>query len=211
MTKSKNNLILKPGEKLTISGRNGSGKTQFADFIVRRADGYWIILDQKHDDTLEKLAKPVTSFKDVENWLKKPNSKFCVFRPKTSDPEIIDEWIFDLSERSKNIGLYIDELYYVMRNGQAGRGLQGWLTRGRSRKQSFIGITQRPKRVSLFCFSEADFIAQFFLTLVDDRQRIYEFIGRDIVKENPPLRYSFRYYDVKRDELTTFGPITIRK
>ena len=209
MTKSKNNLILKPGEKLTIAGRNGSGKTQFADYIVRRAEGYWIILDQKHDETLAKLSKPVSSFKEVENWIKKPTGKFCVFRPKTADPEIIDEWIFDLSERSKNIGLYIDELYYVMRNGQAGRGLQGWLTRGRSRKQSFIGITQRPKRVSLFCFSEADFICQFFLTLVDDRQRIYEFIGRDVVKENPPLRYSFRYYDVKRDELTTFGPILI--
>lgn len=204
-----NKLRLKPGEKLTIAGRNGSGKTMFADYMVKRADGYWIILDQKHDETLEKLSKPVHSFKEVENWIKKPDRKFCVFRPKTADPDIIDEWIFDLSERAKNIGLYVDELYYIMKNGQAGRGLQGWLTRGRSRKQSFIGITQRPKRVSLFCFSEADFIAQFFLTLEDDRKRVYEFVGRSVVKENPPERYSFRLYDVKKDELTLYGPVPV--
>ncbi len=200
--------IINPGKRLTIAGRTGSGKTQLGEWFVRRSPGFWIILDQKHDESLAKLGIKVYNEKDIYKWLKNPKSKFLIFRPKTTDADAIDEIIFNLSENVKNIGLFVDELMYLQKNGQTGKGLEGWLTRGRSRKQSFIGITQRPKRLSLFTFSEADYIVSMQLTLPDDRKRIFEFVGNPQVIENPE-DFCWRFYDVSRDTLKEFGPVPV--
>jgi hypothetical protein len=70
--------------------------------------------------------------------------------------------------------------------GQAGVGLTSWLTRGRSRRQSFLGGTQRPAWVSRFVFSESDYLSIFSLNLKEDRKRMYEACGREEVMTNPP-------------------------
>jgi hypothetical protein len=127
-------------------------------------------------------------------------------RPKTNDPDVLDSWVDDLHEGWRNVGLFVDELYYLHNHGRAGKGLTGWLTRGRSRGQSFIGCTQRPAWVSRFAYSESDYLATFALNLADDRRRIYEFTGRDEVMEKIPAHY-WRWYDVARDRLDYYGPV----
>ncbi len=196
---------IEPGERMSIAGRTGSGKTTLASWMVRRSPGFWIVLNQKGDAALSRLG-PNLSMDTWELALEKGN-KFAVIQPepdKTIDE--IDGWIYDLSENWENIGLFVDELYYLTSNSRAGPGLTGWLTRGRSRRQSFIGLTQRPVWVSKFVFSESDYLVEMSLALKDDRKRLYEMSGMPQMLEKLPPRY-WRCYAQGADDLVTFGPV----
>ncbi len=193
-----------PGERVIIAGRTGSGKTIGAVWLLSRSPGCWLVLDRKYDKAFENIGPTVGLNCDYDNLWKE--NRILIVRPETSDPGELDAWIQRVSERWQHIGLLIDELYYVHTNGRAGDGLVGWLTRGRSRQQSFIGCTQRPAWVSRFCFSESDYIVSYTLNLADDRKRMYEFTGRkDMLQKT--RRYKWAWYDVARDKLTRFGKV----
>ncbi len=193
-----------PGERVIIAGRTGSGKTVGSLWLLSRSPGLWIILDRKYDNTFDGVGPVVGLDTNYEKlW---EENRVLVVRPETSDPAELDKWIGVISERYQHIGLLVDELYYVHSNGRAGDGLVGWLTRGRSRGQSFIGCTQRPAWISRFCFSESDYIVSYTLNLSDDRKRMYEFTGRkDMLQKTK--RHKWSWYDVSEDRLTRFGKV----
>ncbi len=195
---------INPGQRAIVSGKTGSGKTTGAVWLLSRSPGCWLVLDRKYDALLGKLGLHVGLNSDYEKAWKK--SRILIVRPETSDPEILDDWIAHISETWNNVGLLVDELYYIHSAGRAGDGLIGWLTRGRSRGQSFIGLTQRPAWISKFCFSEADFIGAYSLNLVEDRKRIFEFTGRDEVMAKLGKHF-WQWYDVSNDQLATYAPI----
>ncbi len=196
-----------PGKRVIISGRTGSGKTVGATWLLSRSPGCWLILDRKYDALLGELGPQVELGDNYDKlWAE---NRVLVVRPTTSDSTELDDWIGHVSERWQHVGLFVDELYYIHKNGQAGNGLTGWLTRGRSRGQSFIGCTQRPAWVSRFCFSESDYIATYALNLADDRKRMLEFTGHpDMLKKF--RRYRWGWYDVANDKLTKYGPVPIQ-
>jgi hypothetical protein len=201
------------GKRGVVVGRTGSGKTQWARWELIRSPGSWLILDMKNDDgfndcliltELPSIEKIIKTFKKLKEDKQTP---WIVLRPKiVNDPGLIDNWIWYIHEGMTNVNLYVDELYYIHENGRAGSGLTGWLTRGRSRKQSFLGGTQRPRWVSNFVFSESDYFSIFDLNLLQDRKRIHEFIGRDEVLTNPG-QYKWRWFDISKNKLLTFGPV----
>lgn len=193
-----------PGKRALIAGRTGSGKTVGATWLLSRSPGYWLVLDKKHDELLGSIGPHVGLESNYsEAW---KTSRVLIVRPETSDPKVLDAWIGNLSENWERVGLYIDELYFVHIQGRAGDGLVGWLTRGRSHKQSFIGLTQRPAWISKFCFSEADYLGEFSLSLQDDRKRMYEFTGKpEMLIDLQPRAWN--WYDVSRNRLTRYGPV----
>mgnify|MGYP001626164303 CR=1 FL=1 len=193
------------GERMAIAGRTGSGKTTLASWMVRRSAGFWIVLNQKGDASLSRLGPNLT----MDTWedALDRGAKFAVIQPEPERTiEEIDDWIYALSEEWENIGLFVDELYYLTSNSRAGPGLTGWLTRGRSRRQSFIGLTQRPVWVSKFIFSESDYLVEMSLALKDDRKRMYEMSGMSEMLEKLPARY-WRCYRQGSDDLVTYGPV----
>ena len=171
-------LTIQPGKRCIVAGRTGSGKTTLAHAIVKNSPGVWIALDTKRDPFFKRFKKHLPELEmpsKIFRWWR-PHQKIIVVKG-SSDATANDEWIEELFLSYENVGLWIDELYMVTPPAMQGQGLSRWLTQGRSLKDSFIGLTQRPAWVSRFCFSEADEVIGFNLTLDDDRKRMVDMTG----------------------------------
>lgn len=205
-------LIL-PGKRVTIAGRTGSGKTTLGNWLAKRSPGHWLILNPKHTKGYNSLPGVQTIYGVNQKKIEKSllQNKFTLLNPTgaESTPENLDLIVHWLHMNYENVGLICDELYTLHRRGDAGEGLIGWLTRGRELGQSFIGLTQRPAWISLFCFSEADYLAEMDLTLKKDRQRFYEFTGRpDSLMRLEPRRWL--WYEAETDELRKYGAVPMK-
>ena len=194
---------IEAGKRCILVGRTGNGKTTLAYKLMLNSPLHWIVLDCKNDERFDKFRSY-----DIVDKLRF-EGKFTVVRPSPhflSDRKALDAWIFALSETYEQVGLFVDELMYVTLNSAAGAGLTGWLTRGRSRKQSFLGCTQRPARVSMFVFSEADYLINLGVTHKDDQQRLSDITGNREFSTKPP-RFHWHYYNVADDSVTKFAPV----
>lgn len=199
--------FLKPGSRTTLCGKTGSGKSTIAITMLRKSRQKWILIDPKADDKIATLNPAVIhslKLADVQRAWKEGYQYVAIQPPPQTKPLDIDAFILDAYENLTNFGVYIDELYYIHNAGRAGDGLTAILTRGRSDKITYLGATQRPAWISLFCLSEADYIAQFKLQLENDRKRIYSVTGEAVMLNNPPAPYSFYYYDSPGDSLRYF-------
>lgn len=193
------------GKRALILGRTGSGKTAGAVWLLSRSPGKFFVLNAKHDELMTKIGPQVELDRaSILEGLKK--SRVVVCNPKTTSQESFDDLIGELGETTKNLGFCCDELLYLHKgNGQAGPGLLGWLTRGRSRGQSFIGATQRPAMISQFCYSEADYYMVYHVPLRKDQLKIDDFSRRGVSRDRGP--YQWGWYDVGADKLQEYGPV----
>lgn len=205
--------VIRPGKRATIAGRTGSGKTTLANWLLKRSPLHWIILNPKHTAGYAALPGVKTihgiKLKEIEKSISE--NKFTLVNPGIGEatPETLDLVIQWLHDNYTNVGLCCDELYTLHQGGQAGPGLIAWLTRGRELNQSFVGLTQRPAWLSLFCFSEADYLGEMDLMLKKDRQRFYEFTGREeSLKRLPPRKWL--WYEAESDTLNRYGEVPIK-
>lgn len=205
---------IRPGKRAMFAGRTGSGKSTVACWWLNRSPGHWLILNPKWTAAFNGLpdSNVVDSLdlNKIEKSLEK--YRFTIVNPQSSQssPDVLDALIMWLHESFTDIGLCVDELYAIHKNGIAGEGLIGWLTRGRELRQSFLGLTQRPAWLSKFIFSESDFVGGMSLALEADRKRMYEITGRQQFMEKLPPR-EWLWYDVEADHLRKFGPVPLIK
>lgn len=213
MAKS-NHPVINPGKRCVAAGRTGSGKSTLAKWLLQVSPGHWVILNPKNTRAYDSLPDSVDIDGIDISKIKKAieDHRFVVVTPKSNQlsPEVLDLFINWIHSEYTNIGLCIDELYAVHKNGVAGEGLVGLLTRGRELKQSFFGLTQRPAWLSKFLFSEADYIIGMSLNLESDRKRMYEFTGRRSFLEKIP-EHEWLWYDVAKDHMRAFNPVPIAK
>ncbi len=205
---------LNPGQRAMLAGRTGMGKSTLGCWLLKRSPSHWLILNPKHTKAYASLedANIITKLDMGKIEKSLSEHQFTVFNPGNEDSsvEVLDAIVEWLSEAYTNIGLCCDELYTMHKgNGQAGAGLIGWLTRGREKKQSFLGLTQRPRWISQFIFSESDFIGSLDLTLNEDRKRMGDLSGNDYFM-NRLEKYHWLWYDVAGDNLRKFGPIPVK-
>ncbi len=197
------------GKRAVVLGRTGSGKTSGALWLVSRSPGPWVMLNVKYDEAMTKCGPDCAM--DVGAIIKAhAKHRVVVVHPETFDQATLDDFVFELAESRHGCGLCVDEMLYLSKgNGQAGPGVMGWLTRGRARKQSFIGCTQRPANVSNYIYSEADYYMLYNLKLEKDWQRITEFTGRPDLKRER-VNHCFAWYDVSEDRKTEFGAVPMQ-
>jgi energy-coupling factor transporter ATP-binding protein EcfA2 len=181
-------LALKPGTRSIVCGRTGSGKSTFAVYLLRRSRQKWILINPKDDDKIRTLQPARVVGFDAEKiraaWA--AGYQFVSVVPELGDGfEAVDYLIQEFFESTANWGLYIDELYFAMKNGRCGKGLQAVLTRGRSDNITFFGATQRPAFVCGFCFSESETVYMLQLSMESDRKRVYSFVGNKRALTNP--------------------------
>lgn len=188
-------------ERQTIVGPTGSGKTVFAAWeLARRSINTkpWVILDYKIDPLLNEID--YANHVDMDFTPKKPG--LYIYHP-IPDPDTngVEDLLWRLHER-ENIGLYLDEAYML----RSSRAYEALLTQGRSKHIPIISLCQRPARISLFTFSEAEYLQIFPLRMKKDIDRVQEFTDDQIncAAGLPPF-YSY-YYDVKRRVAMTFKP-----
>jgi hypothetical protein len=200
------------GERLSLSGRSGSGKTYLARWFMARSALKWVVLDTKHDPSFDRpyLREGLLPYKDiVKVWADNP---VCIVRPSPTEnrPKNMDAYLGGLHDAFENFGILIDECYQVSFGPHPGEGMTAVLTRGRVRRQACIMGAQRPAFIPKFIFSEANYFAVMSLNMIEDRERVEDYIGNEAVLEKLPPRKWF-WYDVADDQLKRFGPVTINQ
>lgn len=205
---------LTPGTRTIVAGRTGSGKTSLARFLMQeRSTQHWVILNPKHTAGYDQLpdAKVLNGWDGKKFDRSIAEHRFTVinFKPQELNADFMDSVLLYIHETYDNIGIGADEMYYLHKFGEAGDGLIGVFTRGRERKQTFLGLVQRPKRISLFAFSEADYIVSMALNLETDRKRMVESTG-DTRFINGLPKFHWRWYTVDADRSTLFGPVPLK-
>jgi hypothetical protein len=189
--------------RIAVIGRTGSGKTVFGIWLLgEQLKGPWAhmpvtIFDYKHDKLIAKLgAKPI-------RITDKPPTKpglYLVQPNPDSDNEAATQYLMRVWAQEEH-GIFIDEGYMF---GQHNRGFRSLLTQGRSKRVPMIYLSQRPVRMDLFAFSEADYFAVFNLNDKKDRIRVNEYT--DLPVNYKLAKHCARWYDVSEDQAVTFSP-----
>jgi hypothetical protein len=199
--------ITLPGSqnRTAIVGSTGSGKTQFAVWLLSTRDFHlrpWVIIDFKRDKLIADIGAQEISIRGrppIEPGL-------YIARPLPNiDDEFVTRFLF-LCWEQENIGIYIDEGYMVKLRNPA---LTACLTQGRSKRIEMMILCQRPVWVDKFVFSEASYFVLFNLTVKDDRKHISNFVP-DVQFGLLP-KYHSLYYDVEAQRAVTFSPVPSRE
>lgn len=191
-------------QRATVIGRTGSGKTLFGYWLLANArfdEQPWIIVDYKHD----KLIGRSDRIREIGLNEKLPRHPgVYVVRPHPVDQETeVENWLWKVWT-NENIGLWIDEGYSLPSNSKA---FQSILVQGRSKHLPVITLTQRPRWISRFVFSEADFYAYFTLNHNDDIKEVQRMIGDGIDLSETVPRFHSRWYDVGENSVFHMKPV----
>lgn len=202
---------IEAGKRAVLAGRTGSGKTTVANWLIKRSDYHWLIINPKWTAGYKNLPDSNIirgiNIKKIEKSL--AEYQYTIINPDGAEntPETLDALIDYFHSSYEGIGFLIDELYSLHKNGRAGAGMVGLLTRGRELKQSFLGLTQRPSWLSAFVFSESDYIGAMSLTMKKDRQKMYENTGNEYFLSIDLEPREWLWYDVAGDELVLYGAV----
>lgn len=183
-------IALKPGERGVVIGQTGTGKSYLSSALLPHEGDLCIVDPKREFDNLEKL--PVySSVKKIAVY----RPKRFVFRPSERDIanlSLYDDLFAYLYKRGK-IFIYVDEVAII---GTANR-YPHWLLvcyqLGRSKGITILCCSQRPRRVPVFIFSEAQRFYVFRLTTRQDVQTVSEYAKGygDVTLTNP---HAFAYY-----------------
>lgn len=188
-------------DRLAIIGRTGTGKTVFGvhQLSMRSFDLMpWIIIDTKRD----RLVNSIEGLQECRFNRVPTDPGLYILRCNPGDEDNIDDFLLRVWEQ-ENVGLYVDEGYNIPQK----ENWNGLLTQGRSKRIPMIVLTQRPKWMSKFTWSEADFIDWFWLNYIDDRKTIRGYLPEtpDVINKRLPPFWSY-WYDVKQDKIFTLSP-----
>lgn len=191
-----------PEDRLTVVGRTGSGKTHLAAWVLSLADWNrrpWVIVDYKRDKLLRELPADELALKDR---IPRHAGLYIVRPPPETDDEV-EALLWRVWNRGR-CGLYIDEGHMCPDRG----GLKAIQSQGRSKEIQTIVLTQRPKWVSRFVFSEAEAISAFHLNDRRDRATVREISPIDLDQRLEP--YHSYYYRVGDNQLFKMNPVPPR-
>lgn len=191
--------------RLSIIGRTGTGKTVAGVWHLSGKDFSkfpWIVINTKREELLSTIEKmPGSNSMTIKDNPGKTGLHFVSPAPHEIGGDMGEDFMWRIHARG-NCGLFIDEGYSFDRNSDA---LKALLTQGRSLKIPMIICSQKPKWMSPFTFSEADFFQLFHLNDAQDRKRCEEFVPHDLDRRLP-ARHSI-WYDVGQDSVTEFSAV----
>lgn len=195
-------------QRLAIVGRTGTGKSQAGAYWLSLQDFSsfpWVVWDTKRDSFWRKIwslrgAKRLT-FGDTPN---KTGLQYLQPLPHEMQSDACENFLWRIHKRG-NCGLFFDEMYMTDRYSKA---ITALITQGRDLHIPMVMLSQKPKYVTPFVWSEADFVQAFHLNDKADQKRIVEFTRPDLIR---PLRdFHSVWYDVGRNSVVEFSPVPAR-
>lgn len=191
-------------KRTAVIGSTGSGKTQFAVWLLSQRDFTerpWIIFDFKGDELIGSIGAQQISIEAAPPT--RPG--LYVVRPiPERDDKLVEAFLWKIWENG-NTGIYVDEGYML---GRFNSALNACLTQGRSKHIEMIVLSQRPVWMPKFVFSEANYFAVFNVSLLDDRKVIQTYLGDQKIKLLP--KFNCLWYDVDKQEACQFSPVPDR-
>lgn len=192
-------------QRITIIGKTGSGKTQFAAWHLSTrsfTSKPWVVLDFKLDDLLNAIPET----RELAVTSKAPTRPgLYIVHPTPAQERETEDFLWRIWERG-NTGLYVDEGYMINPRSEA---FQAILTQGRSKRIPVIMLTQRPTWVTRFAFSEADYISLFTLNDRRDVKVVQQFMPMPIEQRLPDAYFSW-WYDNARNIKAVLKPVPDR-
>jgi len=181
----------KPDQRLILTGASGTGKTTLGRHLLRPF-GSVIVIDSKctyGGKGGEPGYRLVTNPKALRGIGK--SVKLIQYRPppmhqNTGDYDAVYEWCY---RRRGPLMIYTDEAFLVHHGSYAPDWLRACVTCGRELGIGMITGTQRPRGIDLRLMTEAENFVTFELRHRDDRKRMAEMMG-DEVMQRPP-RHAF--------------------
>lgn len=160
----------------------------------------WVIIDYKGADGDVINRIPYIREIGYNDKLKHPGVHILHAHP--GDDDHMEPFLWRIWENG-HTGVYVDEAYMLPNAAPASRkgAYISILTQGRSKRIPVITLTQRPRHMTQFHFTEADYHSIFHLQDTKDRSRVMEYVPQDLEKRLP--EYHSWYHRVK--DQTTFG------
>lgn len=214
MVEKSNSIVPDQGQRGLIIGKTGSGKTNFAKFLLKRANYRpFVIYDSKVENSFLSLPDSIlaTTQDEVAEALNDEKIDFVIYRPEpeiVADPSAMDELLQIHYNQYSGVGAYIDEIYQFHQNGRALPGLVGLLTRGRSRGITLLMSSQRPSYFSRFVLTESERFYIFELLDKQDKKRLADVIP-DFDEMAKPTKFGFWYFNASETEPLRYGPIKL--
>lgn len=199
-------------QRTFICGRTGTGKTQAGAWLLSTQNYNsfpWVIYDTKGDSLLQQISR-MDGSKNIRfaDKIGKNGLHFLHPLPHEMKSDANEAFLWRLWKR-RNVGIFIDEGYMFDKFSDA---LITLYTQGRSLHIPMITLSQKPRYLTQFTFSEADFFQVFQLNDINDRKRITEFTSIDPEYMGRRLPdYHSLWYDVAQDRLATFSPVPARE
>jgi DNA helicase HerA-like ATPase len=189
-------------QRVAVIGSNGTGKTQFAVWLLSLAPfdvQPYIIVDYKREELINSIER-IRQI-DIGEIPKHPGLYVVQPRPRVDD-ENVERMLENVYEHER-VGLYFDEGYMVPDKA----AFPAILTQGRSKFIPSIILTQRPSWISRFVFSEANHYALFHLSDGDDRKTMRRFMPANVDLTKPLPRFHSWYYTVGEQDALALAPV----
>ena len=217
-------IRIEPNWHQAIVGTTGSGKTTLEKILaqsyaatlnLRKAPMYYqiFILDTKHDGDFDMLG---TKYHHIQQIFQDRRSRIVIYEPWDEEdrPEfyelflrmVWDRWMMVPGKSQKSrvpAVVLIDELTTLeIKSGNKSildpKRTHAWseiMKRGRSAHVVLWNVTQNPVYVPEDFFRNASAFFMFRLNRIDDRKRMAEFMGTEVLQEIPTnYPHGFWYY-----------------
>lgn len=189
--------------RVTISGKTGSGKTQFAAWLLAQAQFDqipFVIIDYKRDGLLSAIGRATEI--DISEVPKRKG--LYIVHPHPDEKDEVENWLARAWEK-QNIGIMVDEGYLL----PVKKWFNHILVTGRSRHIPVYTLSQRPVFLPRFVYTEATFYSAFALNDLRDHKTVEGFVDTtspvwDMRTALPP--YYSRWYDNGRDTSLIIPP-----
>lgn len=169
-------LTISSTDRVLAVGRTGSGKTYLMERLTRPLTRL-VVIDPKGSLRGRWSLDPWDGGRSLERG----RARLHVTAPPVEDVTAYYEDVMATCYQIGNMVVYIDELYLINNSNHPGTWLRALYTTGRELGIGVWACTQRPVWVPLFCLSESDWFFVFRLSLQDDRRRMAEIVGSDVL------------------------------